>query len=204
MRHLGPPAPQPPHAPGPHAFGDRDYLRGILDGGRFCRDRDRGAAVSRPRRYARGGGRACDSVQLAAAADRRKTSRRGGAAGDRARHRGGFRPLCGERGRAPAGDFLLVTARRPVRQLLDHCERSVASRIVLDRPGHLKAEFSVELRCLEIVRSQDDLTTGARQGVLLDRPHQARAVTLVAQLGRNEKIAEDGRYRPSSSHRHRR
>jgi SAM-dependent methyltransferase len=28
--HLGPPAPQPAHAPGPNAYGDRDYLRGIL------------------------------------------------------------------------------------------------------------------------------------------------------------------------------
>ena len=64
VRHLGPPAPQPPHAPGPHAFGDREYLRGILDGGRFCRDRDRGAAVSRPRRYARGGGRARNSASF--------------------------------------------------------------------------------------------------------------------------------------------
>jgi SAM-dependent methyltransferase len=30
VRHLGPPAPLPPHAPGPHALGDRDHLRGIL------------------------------------------------------------------------------------------------------------------------------------------------------------------------------
>ena len=30
VRRLGPPAPEPPHTPGPHAFGDRDYLRGIL------------------------------------------------------------------------------------------------------------------------------------------------------------------------------
>jgi SAM-dependent methyltransferase len=36
VRHLGPPAPQPPHAPGPHAFGDRDYLRGILDSAGFA------------------------------------------------------------------------------------------------------------------------------------------------------------------------
>jgi hypothetical protein len=36
VRHLGPPAPQPPHAPGPHAYGDRDYLRGILDGAGFA------------------------------------------------------------------------------------------------------------------------------------------------------------------------
>ena len=29
IRHLGAPAPQPAHAPGPNAYGDRDYLRGI-------------------------------------------------------------------------------------------------------------------------------------------------------------------------------
>jgi SAM-dependent methyltransferase len=31
IRHLGPPASQSPRAPGPNAYGDRDYLRGILD-----------------------------------------------------------------------------------------------------------------------------------------------------------------------------
>jgi SAM-dependent methyltransferase len=31
VRHLGEPAPQPAHAPGPHAFGERGYLRGILE-----------------------------------------------------------------------------------------------------------------------------------------------------------------------------
>src|SRR3954447_13019783 len=36
VRHLGPPAPQPPHAPGPHALGDRDYLRGILQAAGFA------------------------------------------------------------------------------------------------------------------------------------------------------------------------
>jgi SAM-dependent methyltransferase len=30
MRHVGPPAPLPPRTPGPHVFGDRDYLRAIL------------------------------------------------------------------------------------------------------------------------------------------------------------------------------
>ncbi|MGD9616129.1 MAG: class I SAM-dependent methyltransferase [Alphaproteobacteria bacterium] len=34
-RRLGPPAPRPPHAPGPNAFGDRDYLRFILDSAGF-------------------------------------------------------------------------------------------------------------------------------------------------------------------------
>jgi SAM-dependent methyltransferase len=36
VRHLGAPAPQPPHAPGPHAFGDRAYLRGILASAGFA------------------------------------------------------------------------------------------------------------------------------------------------------------------------
>jgi SAM-dependent methyltransferase len=36
VRHLGEPAPQPPHTPGPHAFGDRDYLRGILEAAGFA------------------------------------------------------------------------------------------------------------------------------------------------------------------------
>ena len=35
VRHVGPPKPQPPHTPGPMAFGDPDYLRGILNGARF-------------------------------------------------------------------------------------------------------------------------------------------------------------------------
>ena len=36
LRHLGPPAPQPPHAPGPMAFGDPDYVRSILDTAGFA------------------------------------------------------------------------------------------------------------------------------------------------------------------------
>jgi SAM-dependent methyltransferase len=31
LRHLGPPAPQPPRAPGPMAFSDPDYVRAILE-----------------------------------------------------------------------------------------------------------------------------------------------------------------------------
>jgi hypothetical protein len=30
LRHLGPPAPLPAHEPGPLAFGDPDYIRGVL------------------------------------------------------------------------------------------------------------------------------------------------------------------------------
>ena len=36
VRHLGPPAPEPETTPGPHVFGNRDYLRGILEGAGFA------------------------------------------------------------------------------------------------------------------------------------------------------------------------
>jgi SAM-dependent methyltransferase len=36
VRHIGPPAPEAPNAPGPHAFGNRDYLRGILNSAGFA------------------------------------------------------------------------------------------------------------------------------------------------------------------------
>jgi SAM-dependent methyltransferase len=36
LRHLGPPAPTPPHAPGPLAFSDPDYVRSILERAGFA------------------------------------------------------------------------------------------------------------------------------------------------------------------------
>ena len=36
VRHLGPPAPQPPHAPDAQVFADRDYFRGILAAAGFA------------------------------------------------------------------------------------------------------------------------------------------------------------------------
>lgn len=36
IRHLGPPAPQSARTPGPNAYGDRDYLRGILASAGFA------------------------------------------------------------------------------------------------------------------------------------------------------------------------
>ncbi len=36
LRHLGPLAPRPPHAPDAHVFSDRDYFRGILAGAGFA------------------------------------------------------------------------------------------------------------------------------------------------------------------------
>ena len=36
LRHLGPPAPLPPHEPGPLAFGDSGYIRGVLKAAGFA------------------------------------------------------------------------------------------------------------------------------------------------------------------------
>ena len=36
LRHLGPPAPQPPQMPGPLAFSDRNYVRSILESAGFA------------------------------------------------------------------------------------------------------------------------------------------------------------------------
>jgi SAM-dependent methyltransferase len=36
LRYLGPPAPTPPHAPGPLAFSDRDYVRSVLERAGFA------------------------------------------------------------------------------------------------------------------------------------------------------------------------
>jgi SAM-dependent methyltransferase len=36
LRHLGPPAPLPTHEPGPLAFGDPDYIRGVLTAAGFA------------------------------------------------------------------------------------------------------------------------------------------------------------------------
>ena len=36
VKHVGPPKPQPPHAPGPMALGDPDYVRGVLSGAGFA------------------------------------------------------------------------------------------------------------------------------------------------------------------------
>jgi SAM-dependent methyltransferase len=45
VKHLGPPAPQPAHAPGPNAYGDRDYLHAILAAAGFA------AVAIEPRRF---------------------------------------------------------------------------------------------------------------------------------------------------------
>ncbi len=56
MRHLGAPAPQSPRAPGPNAYGDRDYLRGILADAGYA-----GIAIE-PRRFLVHGGDDAESA----------------------------------------------------------------------------------------------------------------------------------------------
>jgi hypothetical protein len=58
IRHLGAPAQPSPRAPGPNAYGDRDYLRGILTDAGFA-----GVAIE-PRKFIVHGG---DDAESAAA-----------------------------------------------------------------------------------------------------------------------------------------
>jgi SAM-dependent methyltransferase len=60
VRHVGPPAPQPAHAPGPLAFRDPDYLRGILNGAGFA------DVTIEPRRFHVIGKSAASEAELAA------------------------------------------------------------------------------------------------------------------------------------------
>lgn len=57
IRHLGPPTPQSPHAPGPNAYGDHDYLCGILSDAGYA------DVAIEPRQFLVHGG---DSVESAA------------------------------------------------------------------------------------------------------------------------------------------
>jgi SAM-dependent methyltransferase len=59
IRHLGPPAPASPRAPGPNAYGDREYLRGILDGAGFS------DVAIEPRRFHVHGDSAANSAEHA-------------------------------------------------------------------------------------------------------------------------------------------
>ena len=118
VRHLGAPAPLPPHAPGPHAFGDRDYLRGILDAAGFD------TIAIEPRQFKVRGdypaGMAEHAAQFGLVQRLIDEKQADDAArrGDCPRHRGGFRRLCDERGCAAAGD---VPARqRPPAGVIGH------------------------------------------------------------------------------------
>ena len=113
VRHLGEPAPQPPHTPGPHVFGDREYLRGILEAAGF-------AAISiEPRKFHVQGDSAAamaEHVGLFGAVQRLMDEKQADAAARQA--------IIGETEKAfaayvtPDGvrlpaTFLLVSARRP-------------------------------------------------------------------------------------------
>ena len=113
LRHLGPPAPLPPHAPGPHAFGDRDYLRGILEGAGFV------AVAIEARQFQVHGDTPAGMAEHAAQfglVQRLLDEKRAGDAAHQAIVRdieAAFAPFAtGEGMRLPA-TFLLVTARRP-------------------------------------------------------------------------------------------
>ena len=113
VRHLGPPAPVPPRAPGPHAFGDRDYLRGILDKAGFA------AVAIEPRHFHVRGDTPADMAEHAAQfglVQRLIDEKQASEATRQAIVRdleAAFAPYAtGEGVRLPA-TFLLTSARRP-------------------------------------------------------------------------------------------
>lgn len=113
VRRLGPPAPEPPHAPGPHAFGNRDYLRGLLDRAGFA-----GLAIDARRFHVR-----VDTTEAAAEhaiqsqiIQRVLDEKQAGAAARDAILRdvaAAFAPYVTSDGVRLPATFLLVTARRP-------------------------------------------------------------------------------------------
>jgi len=114
IRHLGPPAPQSPHAPGPNAYGDRDYLRGVLAAAGFA------DIAIEPRRFIVHGG---DSAAAAAehagqmgAVQRLIDEKRADEAARQAIVKDiatAFVPYETADGLRFPATFLLVTARRP-------------------------------------------------------------------------------------------
>ena len=114
VRHLGPPAPQPPHAPGPHAFGDRDYLRGdsrrrpVLPRSRSRRGRFMSASI-RPKRRPSTRSR---PASCSGCSTKNRPTRRRAQAILRDIEAAFARYATSEGVRLPA-TFLLVSARRP-------------------------------------------------------------------------------------------
>ena len=114
VKHVGPPAPVSPHAPGPLAFSDRDYLHGILDGAGFAsiaitptpfHMAGVGAEAVAEQAGAMGpSGRLLDEKQADAATRRRVIDETKAALAAYATANGEVRL---------PGTFLLVTARRP-------------------------------------------------------------------------------------------
>lgn len=114
VRRLGPPAPQPEHAPDAHAFSDRDYFRGILAAAGFA------DIAIEPRRFHVIGASAAgmaEHVVLFGAIQRLLDEKRADPAVRQAivkETETGFAAYAGPDGevRLP-GTFLLATAHRP-------------------------------------------------------------------------------------------
>ncbi|MBV9553489.1 MAG: methyltransferase domain-containing protein [Alphaproteobacteria bacterium] len=112
IRHLGPPADASPHAPGPNAYGDREYLRGILDSAGF------GDVAIEPRPFNVHGDSAANSAEHASqmGAVQRLMDEKQADAATRAAIVDGivaaFKPYETAEGLRLPATFLLVTARR--------------------------------------------------------------------------------------------
>ncbi|HEU0215220.1 MAG TPA: methyltransferase domain-containing protein [Stellaceae bacterium] len=113
IKHLGPPAAQSPHAPGPNAYGDRDYLRGILDAAGFA------DIAIEPRRFlvhADTAARAAEHSSQMGAVQRLMDEKNAKAATRAAIVRdieAAFRPYERDGATRIPATFLLVTARQP-------------------------------------------------------------------------------------------
>ena len=113
IKHLGPPATQSPHTPGPNAYGDRDYLRGILDAAGFA------DIAIEPRRFLVHGDTAANAAEHAAGmgAVQRLMDEKNAKAATRAaivkEIAAAFAPYETTDGLRILATFLLVTARRP-------------------------------------------------------------------------------------------
>jgi SAM-dependent methyltransferase len=113
VRRLGPPAPQPPHAPGPHAFGDREYLRGILTAAGYA------AIAIEPRHFHVHGdspAAMAEHVGLFGAVQRLMDEKKADAATRQAivaETEAAFAPYVTADGVRLPGTFLLASARRP-------------------------------------------------------------------------------------------
>jgi len=113
IKHLGPPATQSPHAPGPNVYGDRDYLRGILDAAGFA------DVAIEPRRFLVHGdtaARAAEHSSQMGAVQRLMDEKNAKAATRAAIIRdieAAFRPYERDGATRIPATFLLVTAHRP-------------------------------------------------------------------------------------------
>ena len=113
VRRLGPPATPPPHAPGPHVFGDRDYLRQVLNGAGFA------DIAIEPREFSIRGenaGMLAEHVGMFGAVQRLMDEKRADEATRQAIIReteAAFTDFSGQDGVRLPATFLLIRGRRP-------------------------------------------------------------------------------------------